>query len=69
VNAQDNNGETALMWAAARNQNPGLIVILLKAGAEATAKDSSGKTAFDLAQANKSLKGTDAYRQLKEVSQ
>jgi len=41
----------------------------LKAGADAKAKDKLGKTAFDYAQANEKLKGTDAYRQLQEASQ
>jgi hypothetical protein len=48
-----------------------VIVILLKAGGDAKAKDKTGKTAFDYAKSNYSLKvrGTDAYRQLQEASQ
>ena len=42
---------------------------LLKAGANAKAKDGKEKTAFDYAKANKMLKGTDALRQLQEASQ
>jgi ankyrin repeat protein len=46
-----------------------VITTLLRAGADAKAKDNYGKTAFDYAQNNEKLKGTDAYRQLQEASQ
>ncbi len=57
------------MWAARHNENPEVIMALLKAGANAKAKDSKEKTAFDYAKANKMLKGTDALRQLQEALQ
>jgi hypothetical protein len=41
----------------------------LKAGADAKAKDVWGKTAFDYAQRNLKLNGTDAYRKIEEASQ
>jgi ankyrin repeat protein len=41
---------------------------LLKAGADAKAKDSQGKTAFDYAQDNEELKGTYTYQQLQKAS-
>jgi ankyrin repeat protein len=47
---------------------PEVITVLLKAGADGTAKDSMGKTAFDYAKNNEKLKGTDAIRQLEEAS-
>jgi len=68
VNAQDVLGTTALMDAAAYNQNPKVITTLLKAGANAKEKDNDEETAFDYAQSNRKLKGTDAYRQLEEKS-
>ena len=63
ITVQDKNGVTAL--------NPKLEVIstLLKTGADGKAKDNEGKTAFDYAQDNEKLKGTDAYRQLQKASQ
>ncbi len=69
IEARDNDGRTALMWAAGHNPNSEVIMALLKAGANANAKDSKEKTAFDYAKANKMLKGTDALRQLQEASQ
>ncbi len=52
------------MYAAAFSYNPEMIMALLKAGADAKAKDNAGKTAFDHAQANEKLKCTDAYWKL-----
>ena len=43
-------GMTPLMYAAAYNKDPEVITVLLKAGADAKAKDRWGKTAFDYAQ-------------------
>jgi len=59
---------TALMYAAWENPNPEVVVTLLKAGADVKAKSYSGKTAFDYAQDNEKLKGTDALKQLEEAS-
>jgi len=69
VNAQNKDGATPLMYAAAFNQNPEVITTLLKAGADGKAKSNERKTAFDYAQGNEKLKGTDAYRQLQQASQ
>jgi len=66
--ARTDEGMTPLMDAAMNNHNPEVITTLLKAGADAKAKDSAGKTAFDYAQNNEKLKGTDAYRKLQEAS-
>ncbi len=49
-NAKRNDGKTALMWAAAQNNNPDVVSVLLKAGADVNAKRNDGKTALDLAQ-------------------
>jgi ankyrin repeat protein len=56
------------MWAAWKNQDLRVITTLLKAGADGKAKSNEGKTAFDYAQDNESLQGTDALKQLKEAS-
>ena len=69
IKARDKDGMTAQMWAASKNENPEVIITLLKAGADGKAKDNEVKTAFDYAQDNEKLKGTDAYRQLQKASQ
>ena len=68
IKARDTYGRTPLMAAARDNRNPEVIIILLKAGGDGKAKSSAGKTAFDYAQGNAKLKGTDAYRELEEAS-
>ncbi len=68
VNALNIFGGTPLMYAAEYNPNPDVITTLLKAGADAKAKDKAGKTAFDYAQANAKLKGSNAYRKLNEAT-
>jgi ankyrin repeat protein len=69
VNAKNPNGATPLMYATNGDNPEAMIRAFLKAGADAKAKDSDGKTAFDYAQTNEKLKGTDAYRQLQQASQ
>jgi hypothetical protein len=49
------------MYAADTNINPEIGVLLLKAGAEATAKDNDGRMAIDYARHNARWKGTDIY--------
>ena len=49
------------MYTADTNPNPEVITTLLKAGADAKAKNRDGKTAFDYAQKNEKLAGTKAY--------
>ena len=68
LKALDDCGETPLMEAAEYNTNPEMITVLLKAGADVNAKDFQEKTAFDYAQKNARLKGTNTYRQLHETS-
>lgn len=69
LEARSNGGWTSLMIAAKYNSNPEVISTLLKAGADAKVKDKAGKTAFDCAQENDDLKGTDAYLQLQQAQQ
>jgi ankyrin repeat protein len=59
---------TALMWAAAYNQNPDVAMTLLKAGANGKLKSSDDKTAFDYAEGNEKLKGTDASEALRKAA-
>ena len=56
------------MHKTREDSNLRVITTLLKAGADGKALSNEGKTAFDYAQDNESLKGTDAYRQLLEAS-
>jgi len=66
VNARSEGGETALMWAA-RDGTPEHLKVLLDAGADASIKDTDGKTVWDLAQDNEKLKDTDAYWMLNDL--
>ena len=68
VNVRDCWGKTALMCAAMRDRNPEVITALLDAGADASAKDKDGSAAWDYAQDNDSLKGTDAIRRLDPIT-
>ena len=76
VNACDNDGRTALMYAVydynrnaineSRIKNFIYVIDrLLKAGADKSIKDNSGKTAFDYAKEQRDLANTEGYRQLK----
>ena len=68
INVRGKAGTTVLMAAARYNSQPEVMTTLLKAGADAKAKDNIGQTAFDWAQGNATLKGTDAYRMLQQAS-
>lgn len=61
--------QTALMLAAAYTSNPEVVTILLDAGAAGNIKSKENKVAFDYAQGNENLKGTEAYQQLQRTSQ
>ena len=66
VNARNEDGLTALI-AAALSGTAENVKVLLDAGADASHKDKDGKTAWDLAQDNEKLKGTDAYWMLNDA--
>ena len=56
-----------MMRAAWLNENPEMIEALLKAGANAKAKDKKGKTAVDHAKENEKLYKTKVYWKLNEL--
>ena len=66
VNARYENGWTVLMFAASGGAAES-VKVLLDAGVDASVKDKDGKTAWDLAQDNEKLKGTDAYWMLNDA--
>ena len=66
VNARYENGWTSLM-AAAFAGTAESVKVLLDAGADASHKNPDGKIAWDLAQDNEKLKGTDAYWMLNDA--
>ena len=68
INAQNDFGWTAIFYAAL-NGTPATVSFLLDAGADASMKEKFGdkKTAWDFAQENEVLKGTDAYWALNDA--
>ena len=56
-----------LHLAEAHNSNPSVITALIEAGADPGARDDAGKTPFDHAKDNETLKGTEAYWLLNEA--
>jgi hypothetical protein len=59
-------GWTALIYAAWHGTAES-VKVLLDAGADASHKDTFGKTAWDHAKKNEALKGTDAYWMLRDA--
>ena len=49
------------------NENPAVLETLLAAGADPNVRNVNGDTPWNLAQRNKTLRGTDAYRRLNEA--
>ncbi|HPY03817.1 MAG TPA: ankyrin repeat domain-containing protein, partial [Spirochaetota bacterium] len=64
VNDKNNDGETPLMRCAKYGKCPEIIMTLLKAKSNGKEKNLLGMTAFDLAQDNENIKGTEAYWEL-----
>ena len=52
---------------AAQGKTPEVISLLLDRGANAKLQDNEGKTPFAYAKENRYIKGSDAYRRLKEI--
>ena len=67
VQARTEDGWTPLHKAVRYSKAPKVVMTLLDAGADPKAKTNDGKTAFDLMQENKKLKGTDAYWRLNDM--
>jgi uncharacterized protein len=67
LEASFGEGVTALSLAAAVNREPDVLHMLLDAGADGTARDKDGRTAFDWASENTALRGTDAYWRLNDA--
>jgi len=66
INAKDNSGMTALMWAAWKNPNLEVMRVLINVGADVSIQDNEGNTALDYAKKDLSydkLK-SEAYRLL-----
>jgi len=61
------SGWTALMMAATYCESPDVILALLEAGADGKLKSHDGMTAFDYANDNEGIKGTDVYWLLNEA--
>ena len=68
VNAEDEDGWTALMIAATNNSNPEIISVLLKNDADASLRDVYGVNAADYASENDNLKNTEIFQQLLAAS-
>ncbi|MCY4325155.1 MAG: ankyrin repeat domain-containing protein, partial [Betaproteobacteria bacterium] len=63
INHPTEGGFTPLHWAADSNL-PRIVEALLDAGADPTLADEEGKTAWDYAQDNTRLQGSDAWQRL-----
>lgn len=68
INEQAARGWTALFWAAYSTQNPKIIDILLKSGANPKIRGTAGELAVDYAKRNKYLFGTATLKELEELS-
>ena len=62
------NGKTPLMYAAETNTNTRLIAWLLKHGAKATYRTTTGMTAFDFARKNSQLPRNEVYWSLNALA-
>jgi ankyrin repeat protein len=65
VNARGPQGWTPLMMAAYNNPNPEVALALMAAGADPRLRSDAGRTAFDYAQDNDTLKGSAALEKLR----
>ena len=65
-NARSDNGTTPL-HSAARGGTAETLTALISAGADVNTRDDDGKLAFDYAEDNDELRGTDAYRKLNDA--
>ena len=68
IDAQDDDGDTALFYAAAGAVNPAVIDVLLEAGADATIENERGKKAFESAGEYSDAYRTPAFWRLVDAS-
>jgi ankyrin repeat protein len=68
VNARDNKGRTALMFAARHNRSSDIVMALLDAGADIHVKSKFRRNAWKIIKRNLTLKGSAAYLKLKDLS-
>lgn len=61
------NNKTPLMFAAMYGANPAVVFALLNAGADGRLKSFKGLTAWDYADRNAALKGTQAWLDLEQA--
>ncbi|HVP19409.1 MAG TPA: ankyrin repeat domain-containing protein [Spirochaetia bacterium] len=64
VNTRGPQGWTPLIMAAYSSSNPSVVLALLAAGADPRLRSDGGRTAFDYAQDNDRLRGTEALKKL-----
>jgi ankyrin repeat protein len=60
-------GFTPLIFASRESNNPEIITLLVKSGADAGVKDKNGKTALDYAKENEKIKNSNAIETLKKA--
>jgi uncharacterized protein len=68
VNVKDKDGMTVLMVAAEYNEDPEIIERLLRAGADITAADQNGKSAWDYLLENEAFIKTQTYTQMTDLA-
>jgi ankyrin repeat protein len=66
LNGRTATGFTVLMSAARNAIDPAIVTLLLDLGADPTATDAEGRSAFDFARENDALYGTDVYWRLND---
>jgi len=69
VNAQDDEGFTALMYAIAHKQPPDVITALLDAGSNVKIKNKFGNSALDYVKGRDDLTGTVVFQRIQKASQ
>lgn len=68
INAKNNKGDTALIKAASLTTEPKIIEALLMAGADPTIKNLEGTVAYEYAQLNPDLQGTEVLTKLGQAT-
>jgi len=66
VDATDDRGWSALMWAARATGNPDIVEKLLDRGADPTIRNEADEAAWDYIDENEALEGSEAYWRLND---